>query len=97
MKAYITYNNYDRYEYSLWSITVCKASAKHAFNNRYKSEFINSGSDDWSYLYLVEVDISEDDYKVLSINEDEFEVYNILEKVDYDPDAKIIYEVAGGY
>jgi hypothetical protein len=53
-------------------------------------------ADDCSYLYLVEADISEDDYKTLVDNTNEHEVYNILEKIENDPDTRIIYEVYGG-
>lgn len=95
MKTYITYHNYDNSDYSLWGMSVNEVIGKDTFKLMLARDFTYI-ADDCSYLYLVEADISEEDYKVLVDNTNELEVYNILEKIENDPDTRIIYEVYGG-
>lgn len=95
MKTYITYHNYDNSEYNLWGMSVNEVIGKDTFKLMLARDFPHI-ADECSYLYLVEADISEEDYKTLVDNTNELEVYNILEKIENDPDTQIIYEVYGG-
>ena len=95
MKVYITYHNYDKSEYNLWGMTVNEVIGKDTFKLMLARDFPYI-ADDCSYLYLVEADLSEYDYRILADNTDELEVPDILEKIENDPDTRIIYEVYGG-
>lgn len=95
MKVYITYHNYDNYEYSLWGMSENEVVGKDTFKLMLARDFPYI-ADDCSYLYLVETEISEEDYKVLVENSNEDEVQNILEKIENNPDTIIIFEIYGG-
>ncbi len=96
MKVYITYTEYNNREYALISINIIESFAKDLFTKVYISEFQEANDDDRINLYLAEADVLMEDYKVLIESDDEDEVSDILQKIDLDPETKIIYTVNGG-
>lgn len=96
MKAYITYTEYNNREYTLIGISTNETVAKTLFTTVHISEFQETNDDDRINLYLAEADISKDDYETLTVNTDEDEVSDILQKIDLGLETRIIYTVNGG-
>ena len=96
MKAYITYTEYNNQDYSLLNLCRLESTAKYLFTKVYMEEFQAANDDDRINLYLAEADVSEEDFRILTDNIDEDEVYDILQKIDLGTETRIIYTVNGG-
>lgn len=99
MKTYVTYTNYNNQDYSLLDLCRLESTAKYFFTTVYMEEFQEANDDDRINLYLAEADVSEEDFRILTVltdNIDEDEVSDILQKIDLDPKTRIIYAVNGG-
>lgn len=96
MKAYITYTEYKNFDYTLVGISTNKTIAKTLFTTVHMSEFKEANDDDRINLCLAEAEVSMEDYKMLTDCDDEDEVSDVLQKIDLDPEARIIYTVNGG-
>ena len=96
MKAYITYTEYNNQDYSLLNLCRLESTAKYLFTTVYMEEFQAANDDDRINLYLAEADVSEEDFRILTDNIDEDEVYDILQKIDLGTETRIIYTVNGG-
>lgn len=96
MKIYITYFSYDNYDYEIWDIHKSRDESIQKLKEKHIPFLIEGKQPDISILSLVEVEVTEEEYKMLTNNPTEEELRNYFRNLeDFGVNCDYIYETDG--
>lgn len=96
MKTYITYFSYDNYDYEIWEMSESRENSIKSFKETHVPSLIEGKQPDISRLSLVEVELTKQEYKMLTSNPTEEELRNFFRNLeDFGTDCEYIYETDG--
>jgi hypothetical protein len=96
MKIYITYFSYDNYDYEIWDIHNSRDESIQELKDKHIPFLIEGKQPDISNLSLVEVEVTEEEYKMLTNNPTEEDLRNYFRNLeDFGTDCEYLYETDG--
>ena len=96
MKIYITYFSYDNYDYEIWDIHKSRDESIQKLKEKHIPFLIEGKQPDISNLSLVEVEVTEEEYKMLTNNPTEEDLRNYFRNLeDFGVNCDYIYETDG--
>lgn len=96
MKTYITYFSYDNYDYEIWEMSESRENSIKSFKETHVPSLIDGKQPDISRLSLIEVELTKQEYKMLTSNPTEEDLRNFFRNLeDFGTDCEYIYETDG--